>query len=139
MFDFSNGGDRDRAPQALFNEAYIGVMMQGKPSRDLDTCKYLTNDGLRCGIGWLIDDATATEWDSLENSHILTIVESLSAPDWIKSNAELLADIQDAHDKIRKYSGPENFRELFYDRMAFVAERHGLTVPSLAFVTASDT
>lgn len=48
--------------QIIFNFVFERIVEQGRPSYDAseDQCLYRSNDGCKCGIGWLIPDGNYT-------------------------------------------------------------------------------
>lgn len=125
-------------PQEIFNKAYIGVVRQGKASTKVDgRCAYRGKNGTACGIGHLIDDKTAGEWDKMADSSIAGIIEGSddreSLPAWVPDNADLLVDIQRAHDDSKDYSDADEpeltFVEFFIEDMVTIAAKYNLEIP----------
>lgn len=128
-------------PQEIFEKAYISVVKQGCPSLKHSTtvatamiCAYRGDGGTACGVGHLIDDETAREWDMI--GAIDDVIAQLEdhLPYWVISNARLLQQIQYAHDFAEaeeRTGSPENFTQLFKDKMSLVANQFTLTVPDI--------
>lgn len=127
--------------QEILDKAYLGLMAQGKQSRHgSGYCAYLHN-GLRCGVGMLIDDETAENWEKLpsngQDSSIRSILESYqtSVPTWVGNHIDLLEAIQGAHDNLydtpdhRDTTTPEIFRDRLTKAFQGIATRFDLTLP----------
>jgi hypothetical protein len=113
--------------QELFDKAYLGLITQGKQAWDAG-CKYRTKDGLKCSIGFMIDDATAQHWDQIGTlDEIKFHVDPEDLPDWVLPNFPLLEDLQSVHDSLMD---EDDFLPDFKRDMAKVAEKHGLKVPA---------
>lgn len=114
--------------QEMFNKAYFGVIHQGAKSvRADERCAYRGLNGLKCGVGHLIDDATAKRWDKRESSAIIEILDNkkLKVPEWMVGNKDFLSSLQWAHDE----AWAENFLAEFKGDMKDVAKKYHLTVP----------
>lgn len=123
-------------PQEIFDKAYIGVVTQGRKSdKGHKGCSYLTEDGLKCGVGHLLDAETAKIWDKYEDSSVGTIVmrdrPDSMVPSWMKvrSNLELLNSIQRAHDNS---NGDKDFVFRFKWEMDGIAKENNLTIPEMS-------
>lgn len=127
--------------QEIFDKAYLGLMAQGQQSRlNTGPCAYHHN-GLRCGVGMLIDDETAEKWDGLAEGGVDSSIRSVLdyydtvAPDWVGKHINLLEAIQGAHDylydtsKQRDTATPEIFRDRLTDSFQVIAIRFALTIP----------
>lgn len=113
-------------PQEIFNTAYTGIIAQGRQSLNKKgDCRYRGPDGLKCGIGFMIDDATAELWEGIA---ISSINKFGPPPDWVVENIDLLIMIQDAHD--REVDDEEDFIEEFTQRMENLAQHYGFVVPA---------
>jgi hypothetical protein len=144
MLDFNHEPDgwRPLSRQELFTKAYVGVMLQGRPSMNghAGHCAYRGDGGAKCGVGFLIDDKTAASWDSRMSSSICGVAHSMRGDDafevWVMDNVDLLQDIQEAHDgfgaKRRMYEeAGVTFREAFHAEASEIARKNGLTVPDM--------
>lgn len=103
--------------QEAFDKALTGILAQGLPSIGDDGCVYrqVTSCGAvrRCGVGWLIDDDTASDWDrdmvafrEVFNRDSLFIqeqrkkaIEAMVATPLADVEPLLLDDLQSAHDE----------------------------------------
>jgi hypothetical protein len=112
-------------PQEIFNTAYLNVIAQGRQSvTEKGDCRYRGPDGLKCAIGFMIDDATAEKWEGIG---IFAVNKFGTPPDWVVDNMNLLIMIQDAHDQ---ETDPEDFVEDFKFRMESVARNFKLEIPA---------
>jgi len=122
--------------QEIFNKAYIFIMKQGQKSIHYDgRCKYRGPDGTMCAVGCLIDDdATARAWDRRPSNQIEDIILQKNAkylaPEWMEEHADLLAEMQKAHDFVRGSYG-QAFQKHFHENMTKIAKRYELTVPQV--------
>lgn len=113
--------------QELFDKAYKGVVAQGKQAYH-NGCKYRTADGLKCAIGFIIDDATAKIWDQIGAlDEVKNSFYPEDLPDWFKEHFVLLESIQMVHD-----GAPtgDTFIKYFEEAMAGLADRFHLKVPA---------
>lgn len=111
--------------QEAFDTAYLGVLRQGRPSRSSPgssgpKCLYRGPDGLKCAMGFLIDDETARKNEGRGAYRIAHVLG------WSTRLCDLADCLQTAHDKA---SVGGSFLPLFKDRAVLVAEQFGLTVP----------
>ena len=148
MLDFTPAEwPENRSAQALFNRAYIGVMLQGRPSANRHgACCYRGVKGTACGVGHLVDDETAKEWDYKTSSGIGSIINEMDVVDpnygWLKLHERLLWRLQEAHDfwvleSVARQSSDTYlvpFPVVFHREMRDVAEQFSLTVPDLSHV-----
>ena len=114
-------------PQEIFTTAYLGVMTQGRASLNhAGTCKYRGQNGAKCALGFLIDDATASVWDdpgaNITKIHLLGLT-----PEWMRPHIELLGAIQACHDDAI-FGRYDSFSQNFHDRMAVVASNFNLNL-----------
>ncbi len=113
-------------PQEIFNTAYTGIIAQGRQSVSKNgECRYRGPDGLKCAVGFMIDDATAQEWEGVG---IMSVNRFRTPPDWIVNNIDLLIMIQDAHD--REVDDDADFIEEFTARMQNLAQHYNLEIPA---------
>jgi hypothetical protein len=131
--------------QEIFDTAFNGVVKQGglavwDNQAKAGICSYRVNDelGVRaCGIGHLIDDDTAANWDSRQDSSIFTITcasKRHCLPDkymWMVNQRKLLVAIQGAHDTASSvHRGAHRLgMQTFCREMQKVAVDFDLTVP----------
>jgi hypothetical protein len=132
MLDFIHDqGRHDGTPQGIFNAAYIGVMMQGKQSKNAaGNCKYLSEDGHRCAVGFLVEEDVARAWDGEGGNSITSVSKLHGVPEWVKDNLDLLAALQEAHDDWTADDG-YTFRQWFDTRARRIAAHYKLTAPDL--------
>jgi hypothetical protein len=128
-------------PQEIFDKAYIGVMKQGRASVKPSSgsiksmvCAYRGNDSTACGVGHLVDDETAREWDMI--GAIDDVIAQLDddLPPWVLNNVRLLQRIQYAHDFAEadnRTGSDKGFTKIFEEKMQLVAQNHILTVPEI--------
>ena len=119
-------------PQEIFNTAYLGVLSQGGPSLASNGyCAYRGKHNRKCGVGWVISDETAAQWDKLTSPDIECILhdQAEELEPWMLESGDILCQIQTAHDNATKESNRRFLRD-FKSRMALVAAKHNLTVPA---------
>lgn len=122
-------------PQEIFDKAYIGVVTQGQPSVKVGKgCVYRGENGNKCAIGHLIDDATAKRWDKYEMSGIGSVsIRAKIKPDWLDANIKLLENIQAAHDNTYLQEWQEtDFVEDYKKQMGYIARENNLTIPEMS-------
>ena len=100
--------------QTIFNKVAAHLLAQGRPSLSaimLGVCAYRGEDGLRCAVGCLIDDAHDHEalegytiWDKSVGQ---AVKNSLGLRHLPARTADLLGDLQHLHD----LTPPEEWRE----------------------------
>lgn len=112
--------------QEIFDKVYLGILDQEGPGMNGGACAYVTFDGKRCGIGMLIDDATARKWNNFGT--VDDVIERLGkeAPQWLVQNELFLIAMQEAHDRAAE---EEDFMPLFKSNMQAIAARFSLTMP----------
>ena len=102
--------------QTIFDRVAAHLLAQGRPSLSatrLGVCAYRGENGLRCAVGCLIDDAhysEALEGYSVELGDVLRAVKSslgLGLQPLAPRTADLLGDLQLLHDR----TPPEKWRE----------------------------
>lgn len=126
--------------QEAFNNAYIGVLQQGRPAFQAG-CMYRAPDGCKCGIGHSIPDALYHR--SLEGTGIRGLLDrSGHVPATVRDELReffrgcdpvFLRGLQIAHDDAAPAFGqgsvnPE-WRDEFIRNMVALAQRWKLTVP----------
>ena len=119
--------------QELFDIAYVEVLKQGHPAKDVETevCQYETEDGSHCAIGKIMLAAGIKHykvWSSSSGIHFLKhlMVElDITAP-WSDNDLIMLFRIQEAHDN-------ESWRweSEFVKLMAEIATDYNLSVPKV--------
>lgn len=112
--------------QEAFDTAYLGVLRQGRPSRALPLrsgplCLYRGPGGLKCAMGFLIDDETAQKYEGVRADRVAYCLR------WSQKLGQLADALQGAHDTAPPDDG---FLPSFKDSAAEVAKRFGLTVPA---------
>lgn len=116
-------------PQEMFNAAYIGVMKQGRKSTGNDGgCAYRGDSGCKCAAGFLIPDEHY--YPSMEGSTI-EYIELPYELSHIRTNMNLVENMQCAHDKARCSDEPRVFVDYFKERMTTIAKSNNLTVPAI--------
>ena len=100
--------------QTIFDRVAAHLLAQGRPSLSdirLGACAYRGEDGLRCAVGCLIDDAhyrEDTEGHSVQHRDVVQAVKnSLGLQHLAPRTADLLGDLQHLHD----LTPPEEWRE----------------------------
>lgn len=125
-------------PQEIFNKAFTGVVKQNGPSvrpgtslKNSTVCAYRGENGFACGVGHLVDDETAREWDMIGSiSDVFRDLED-DLPPWVIDNIMLLEEIQTAHDRAYEETrNDDDFIPTFVSWMRAIATRQHLTVPS---------
>jgi hypothetical protein len=125
-------------PQEIFDKAYTGVMKQGLKSSGPRGCMYRGPNGLKCGVGHLVDDNLGATMDMEFSGMASTSIDEIISlalddeleyeiPRWMIENRDLLQRIQTAHDST--VGNPGCFAVEFSDKMRKVAEDYSLTVP----------
>lgn len=112
-----------RTRQEIFDLAWVGLKAQGffkSITRD-GNCAYRGTEGLRCAIGFCIEDenydADLLEGLSAENPDVL------AAARVDETDREFADDLQETHDSA-------DTPEIMERRLRSFAERHNLTVPA---------
>jgi len=119
-------------PQELFTRAYNGTVKQGVPAESLDGCYYWSDDNcLMCGVGHAVgrDIAKRLQVDGggvAVSDLRISVVDEL--PEWVTGNADLLDDIQAAHDGSDLSPKGMAWLDYFKASMATVAKKHGLVL-----------
>jgi hypothetical protein len=116
--------------QEMFNRSYLGVLSQGRQSRNFrDVCVYFTSPTCKCGIGWLLPDGVAQALDEINPLYgapvNLPIVRDELDACGIPTDAEtmvFLVKLQNAHDTL---GGTSHYRET----MRRIAANYSLTIP----------
>ena len=100
--------------QTIFNRVAAHLLAQGRPSTSSNgawDCAYRGENGLRCAVGCLIDDAHYSEaiegytiWDKSVGQ---AVKKSLSLRHLPARTADLLGDLQHLHD----LTPPEEWRD----------------------------
>ena len=100
--------------QTIFNRVAAHLLAQGRPSLSairLGECAYHGEDGLRCAVGCLIDDAhysEALEGYSVQHGEVLQAVKSsLGLQHLAPRTTDLPGDLQQLHD----LTPPEEWRK----------------------------
>lgn len=141
--------------QELFDKAVTGILKQGGPSAEfvaqhdlhggkypVSQCKYRGPNGMRCAIGFLIEDVSLLqEGQSLfgiladrENGHALQLDLPLAKALGIKTedDAEFLIALQKAHDNNVGPPGNPTFLGHFRSSARMVAIQYNLNEAVLA-------
>lgn len=116
--------------QEIFDTALNGIVKQGSLSRSrLGDCYYRhPKKPLACGVGHLLDDATANKFDKYQDqcgNSSITALPIEWIPNHLRLTIDLLSDIQYAHDDC-PLDSPETEIEHFIENMKIVARNHGL-------------
>ncbi len=95
-------------PQEIFDKAVLGVLKQGKRSvKDTHQCAYRGDGGLKCAVGFLIDDDDlARRMDDYgDDLHFLLAGGSLKSelPNFLYEHRGLLCALQKAHDRLEHW------------------------------------
>lgn len=87
-------------PQEIFDTAVSGVIAQGRPGMDKLNCKYRGEGGLKCAVGFLLEDEIAIKLDSCEMPSVCDWTHGMfeEVPPYFWENRELLGALQKAHD-----------------------------------------
>jgi len=119
--------------QELFNNAYHGVMKQGKPSiRPDGRCLYHGGKDVACGIGHNLTPEDRAELDWLGEVSIQHLVITNRVR--VKTvSIDFLRDLQVAHDNAVADSadGEDTFMNGFTKNMTNLAETYGLGLPNI--------
>ena len=99
--------------QTIFNKVAAHLLAQGRPSlsdNELE-CAYRGENGLRCAVGCLIDDAhysEAIEGYTIRDKSVAQAVKKSLGLHYITARtAALLSDLQELHD----HTPPEEWRD----------------------------
>jgi hypothetical protein len=121
---------RQQRRQGFFDQAVRKVIGQGARSENhLGNCAYCGQKDRRCAIGWLL---SLEEREEILRRGLNTgssvrglIVQGLV--DFLPEDADLLSDLQSAHD----FSRRESFTSDFIERAERVADQYGLSKKEL--------
>lgn len=119
-----------RSPQEIFDVAYKGLASQGfrqSRSSNIGGCAYRGENGLKCAVGHLIDDANYSEGLEGLAANDSSVLHAARLSNY---HADLLEDIQDAHDGDDFLSSVKP--EWMKARLSDVAAKHGLQVPEVS-------
>lgn len=109
----------------MVDEAIFNLLVQGESSTSGGKCKYRSDTGLKCIVGWMIpDEKYVPEMDPGENSGIKcngvvigALGEVLGRP--LTSDEVIqLAHLQQAHDMFAFINAPELFVSKFFHRIS---------------------
>lgn len=124
--------------QEMFNTAYIGIIKQGGPSVEGDSCAYRSKNGRKCAAGWLMTDedyAKVCKGGAADDTAINTTgIGALNGlPDFFRDNILFIGRLQRAHDDcyFETLDSDAAFINNFKVRMAELAARHNLTIPEI--------
>lgn len=112
------------AAQKLFNRVCRHLLRQNKQALNEDReCVYRAPDGCRCGVGGVLPNRLYKK--EFEGTQIVFLMrDHPEVRDYFgDENSSLLSSIQYVHDNFQPHEWPA--------RLAIVAERHSLTVPSV--------
>ena len=121
--------------QQLFNNAYFGVVKQGKKSlgacRSGPHCAYRAEDGSKCGIGHSIPDEVYSP--AFEGHSITNLLDegerTKPMDDLFLQEYQFCIEIQRVHDGMNE--NPRTFIPEFMARMTELANKHNLRIPSI--------
>lgn len=126
--------------QEMYERAFRGVMGQGGPGADDDSCAYVNKSGdkeFRCAVGHVVTDPMIYDVDHLDDI-IRWALPKVEPPTTWDAIHGFMWDLRQAHDESftqvlnefgwRKFDNAR-FLELFKGKMIDFAGTHGLTVP----------
>ena len=115
--------------QEMFDKAYRGLAAQSfRPSKKegpSGDCVYRGPNGMKCAVGFLIDDETALRMEGY--GQIKNCFECEIAMPFDRKDVEFLSSLQDAHDRSRFPSKHDSMKKM----LEKVAVDFNLTVPEL--------
>lgn len=117
--------------QQLFDNAYKGVIAQGRPAYNdaTDSCMYRGPDNTKCGIGHSIPDYKYRK--SLENRGA-TASEVMAAANINPDDMTFARQLQGCHDNAAIGTNTtRRFLESFNRRMTALAQSYSLEVPNV--------
>jgi len=120
--------------QKAFNKVAKALLKQGRPAFANGTCRYLTEDGRRCAVGWLLSGKALTFAKGIGGgiaclkSHAEG--ENIKLPDIIKNpkNINFLENLQCAHDTGAFINSDESWLEQWKTEMINLAKRYKLDI-----------
>lgn len=132
--------------QEIFDTVATALLKQGNPSATLAVneggnasvrCHYLMEDGRRCGVGHLMNDAEMDVCrDSRASVHGLVSAYRNSLRDFFNSEAYFLRQVQRAHDDAAdgydKIIEGDAWVKGFKENMVKIADEHRLSTAALA-------
>lgn len=110
------------SPQALFNKACRGVIRQGRPALENGRCRYRTEDGLKCAIGYCIPNKDYQP--SMEGESARGMADRLGI---CYPQSSIMEKLQAAHD----LADESNFVEDFKERARSIARTFNLNTEVL--------
>lgn len=106
--------------QEVFDRAVSGLRSQGfEKSMDEGTCSYRANDGKKCAIGWLVDDANYDPTLEGRGANCDEVIEMARIYDVKEGDTLFLAYLQQVHDYA---TNPKDMQK----RLMKFAEEYGL-------------
>ncbi len=135
-------------PQEIFTASVVGIVRQGAPAIERETaegyenpqCRYHTNDvngkALYCAVGILLSPEAAKMLSSKSTGGIMSVLDvaandptvGVLIPEWVRSNSQLLQELQMAHDEASDFMGTTFVTE-FKKAARTIAKRHELQMP----------
>lgn len=120
-----------RTRQELFDNAFKGVIDQGRPAYDdaADSCMYRGPDGTKCGIGHSIPNSKYRK--SMENRGASADLV-LTAARIAEEDSAFAVQLQGCHDNAAHEAlSTKDFIARFTRRMKILARQEGLEVPNV--------
>ena len=106
--------------QAAFDLMVEKLVAQGKLAREGGVCQYLTNEGTRCAVGWLLDDDTISEG-------LYGIVGNMFRKEGFRMDEDDVAFLRSAQGRLHDYITLGNFTAELLTQASAFAEDYGLT------------
>lgn len=120
----------DLTKQEMFDIAYNGIVNQGKPGIDSGgDCVYQGPDGSMCAVGLIFDAHGIGGLRNLEGD----VLEAASALDLDLTGEQIdfMDSMQTAHDSAAQTGDILGFMDRFRFNMSMMAEKLGLSIPSV--------
>lgn len=117
----------------LLAKAIVGVIKQGRPSRDSGFCMYRAPGGLKCAVGHLIDDAhysSSFEGESIGGRGATRAVARSIGREFSRREFEFLKAIQACHDE----ADEDRFVDSFINRIGVFVRAGDLPVYCLDII-----
>ena len=113
-------------PQELLSKSYLALKDQGcrgaVHTSNGTECSYITDTGLRCGIGHLLTEDQAVTWQYKLGGDVAYILRNNrgdpAIPGWVEPNIELLSELQNAHDGLGDWDDPVSGFERAFKKLA---------------------
>lgn len=117
--------------QELIEFSIMAMASQGVPGMDRKKihCRYMAEDGTRCGIGHMLDEDDCHHYDTLGVSANVIAVDKVNG--WDACDGNFLDKWQQCHDQAAKdaVKGKDIFLDGFRRRAEYFCKVYGLRFP----------